>query len=101
MLTKSEGEIAVKLARKAIEECLGNGKKIKPDDLPSVFHEKRGVFVTLNRKIEKKELCGCIGRPYPVMKLGEAIITSAINAALDAPRFDPVIKEEINRVVIE
>ena len=101
MLTEQEGEIAVKLARKAIEECLGNGKKIKPEDLPYVFREKRGVFVTLNRKTEKKELRGCIGRPYPLMKLGDAIITSAINAALEDPRFDPVKKEEIDSIVIE
>jgi len=101
MLTKSEGEIAVKLARKSIEECLGNKKKIKPDDLPPVFREKRGVFVTLNKKTEKKELCGCIGRPYPIMQLGEAIITSAINAALEDPRFDHVKKEEMDSIVIE
>ena len=101
MLAKSEGEIAVKLARKAIEEYLGSGKKIKPVNLPSVFREKRGVFVTLNKKTEKKELRGCIGRPYPVMRLGEAIITSAINAALEDPRFDPVRKEEIDSIVIE
>jgi len=101
MLTEKEGEMAVKLARKAIEEYLVSGKKIKPDNLPSVFREKRGVFVTLNKKTEKKELRGCIGRPYPVMRLGEAIITSAINAALEDPRFDPVRKEEIGSIVIE
>jgi uncharacterized protein (TIGR00296 family) len=101
MLAKSEGETAVKLARKAIEEYLGSGKKIKPEDLPPVFREKRGVFVTLNKKTEKKELRGCIGRPYPIMPLGEAIITSAVNAALEDPRFDPVKKEEINDLVIE
>jgi uncharacterized protein (TIGR00296 family) len=101
MLTKSEGEMAVRLARKAIEECLKNSKKIKPDNLSPVFREKRGVFVTLNRKIEKKELRGCIGRPYPVMPLGEAIIASASNAALEDPRFDRVKKEELNDIVIE
>jgi uncharacterized protein (TIGR00296 family) len=101
MLTKSEGKIAVKLARKAIEEYLESGKKIKPENLPSVFREKRGVFVTLNKKTEKKELRGCIGRPYPVMPLGEAIIASAINAALEDPRFDPVRKEDIDSIVIE
>ncbi len=101
MLTEQEGDIAVKLARRAIEEYLGSGKKIKPDNLPPVFREKRGVFVTLNKTSEKKELRGCIGRPYPVMRLGEAIITSAINAALEDPRFDPVRKEEIDSIVIE
>jgi len=101
MLTRSEGELAVRLARKAIEECLKNGKKIKPDDLPAVFREKRGVFVTLNKKKNTKELRGCIGRPYPIMQLGEAIIVSAVNAAREDPRFYPVSKDEINDLIIE
>ena len=98
MLTKPEGELAVRLARGAIEECLNNGIKIKPDNLPEVFSEKRGVFVTLNTK---KELRGCIGRPYPILPLGEAIIVSAINAARDDPRFSPVKPEEIDGLTIE
>ncbi|MGB8215937.1 MAG: TIGR00296 family protein [Candidatus Methanoperedens sp.] len=101
MLTKQEGELAVRLARKAIEECLKNGKKINADNLPKVFKEKRGVFVTLNKKKGSKELRGCIGRPYPILPLGEAIIVSAINAARDDPRFHPVKPEEINDLVIE
>lgn len=101
MLSKSEGEMAVRLARRAIQECLSNKKKIKPDNLPPVFREKRGVFVTLNKRSDTKELRGCIGRPYPVMPLGEAIIASAANAALEDPRFDPVKKEELNDIVIE
>ncbi len=101
MLTKSEGEIAVRLARKAIQECIGNRKKIEADGLSPVFREKRGVFVTLNKRLKTNELRGCIGRPYPVMPLGEAIIASAINAALEDPRFDPVKKEEINDILIE
>jgi uncharacterized protein (TIGR00296 family) len=101
MLTKQEGELAVHLARKAIEECLKNGEKINPDNLPKVFKEKRGVFVTLNKKKEIKELRGCIGRPYPILPLGEAVIISAINAARDDPRFNPVKPEEIEDLVIE
>ncbi|MDP3104243.1 MAG: TIGR00296 family protein [Candidatus Methanoperedens sp.] len=105
MLSRSEGETAVRLARRAIQECLGNKIKIKPDNLPPVFREKRGVFVTLNKTPEliqgTKELRGCIGRPYPVMPLGEAIIASAANAALEDPRFDPVKKDELNDIVIE
>jgi len=56
MLIESEGEIAVRLARKAIQECIGNRKKIEPDGLPPVFREKRGVFVTLNKRSNTKEL---------------------------------------------
>jgi uncharacterized protein (TIGR00296 family) len=101
MLTKSEGELAVRLARQAIEECLNNGKKIRPKNLPGVFHENRGVFVTLNKNADSRELRGCIGRPYPVMPLGEAIILSAINAAREDPRFYPVEPDEIDDLVIE
>ena len=98
MLTKKEGELAVRLARKAIEEYIKKGVRIDPGDLPSVFRENRGVFVTLNKN---SELRGCIGRPYPVMPLGEAIIISAINAALEDPRFLPVKPEEIDKLTIE
>ncbi len=101
MLTKSEGEMAVQLARTAIQECLGSNKNIRTDNFPPVFREKRGVFVTLNKRSHTKELRGCIGRPYPVMPLGEAIIASAVNAALEDLRFDPVRKEELNDIVIE
>lgn len=101
MLTKSEGETAVRLARTAIKECLTKGKKIIPENLPHVFKEKRGVFVTLNKKIASKELRGCIGRPYPVLPLGEAIILSAINAAREDPRFYPVELQELDEIVIE
>jgi len=101
MLTKPEGELAVRLARRAIEECLNNATKIKPDSLPKVFQENRGVFVTLNQKRERKELRGCIGRPYPILPLGEAIILSAINAARSDPRFHPVEPEEVDELVIE
>ncbi len=101
MLTKSEGETAIRLARTAIKECLTKGKKITAENLPDVFKEMRGVFVTLNKKISSKELRGCIGRPYPVLPLGEAIIVSAINAAREDPRFYPVELQELNEIVIE
>lgn len=101
MLTKSEGEMAVRLARTAIKECLNNERKIEPENLPDIFKEKRGVFITLNKKTESKELRGCIGRPYPVLPLGEAIILSAINAAREDPRFHPVELQELDELVIE
>ncbi len=98
MLTKTEGELGVHLARRAIEECLRNKTKINPDNLPKIFRQKRGVFVTLNTE---KQLRGCIGRPYPILPLGEAIIVSAINASRDDPRFSPVKPQEIETLTIE
>lgn len=102
LLTEEEGRIALKLARRAIDEYLTTGKVLNPDNLPPVFHEKRGVFVTLNNRTgSEKTLRGCIGRPYPVMPLGEAIIISAINSATEDPRFNPVMLKELNSIEIE
>ncbi|MCS7118433.1 MAG: TIGR00296 family protein [Archaeoglobaceae archaeon] len=96
-LSIEEGEKAVKLARKAIEEYLETGKIIK-DRLEGVFSHKRGVFTTL---IEHGELRGCIGFPYPVKRLDEAIIESAISAAIDDPRFEPVKRWEMEKIIVE
>jgi uncharacterized protein (TIGR00296 family) len=96
-LTLEEGRRAVKLARKAIEEYLANRKIIK-ERLEGVFSQKRGVFTTL---IKHGELRGCIGFPYPIKRLDEAIIESAISAAVDDPRFEPVRLREMNEIIVE
>lgn len=99
MLTLEEGKCAVKLARSAIENYLKEGKIIEPRaDLPRVFSEKRGVFVTLNKN---KELRGCIGYPYPSIPLKNAIIDSAISAATRDPRFPSVTKSELKNISLE
>lgn len=102
LLTEKEGNIALELARRAIIEYLSSNKTIEADDFPSVFYKNRGVFVTLNKRINTtKELRGCIGRPYPVMLLGDAIIISAINAATEDPRFMSVTIKEMDDIEIE
>ncbi len=100
MLTEEEGKEGLKLARAAIEKYLSENIKIKAgdEDLPAIFEEKRGVFVTLNKY---GELRGCIGYPYPIFKLKDAIIDAAISAAVNDPRFPRVTKEELGDIVIE
>jgi hypothetical protein len=46
-------------------------------------------------------LRGCIGYPYPVFKLKDAIIDAAISAAVGDPRFPPVTKREFEDVTVE
>ncbi|MDD1689265.1 MAG: TIGR00296 family protein [Methanoregula sp.] len=97
LLTPEEGHMALRSARGAIEYICA--KKPKPAlKLTPVFNEKRGVFVTLSKD---GELRGCIGLPYPVMPLGEAIEHAAGAAALEDPRFPPVRKEELDQVTVE
>ena len=99
MLTEAEGIEGLKLARTAIETYLSEGVKIEAwEGLPAVFHDKRGVFVTLNKH---GALRGCIGYPYPVFKLKDAIIDAAISAAVNDPRFPPVTKDELGAITIE
>lgn len=97
LLTKEEGEKAVKLARRAIETFLTTREVIK-DRYTGVFEEKRGVFTTLTKN---HMLRGCIGFPYPIKRLDEAIIESAIAAATEDPRFPPVKPEEMDEIIVE
>ena len=94
-----EGKRGLELARAALEHYLSENVKLKaPDNLPASFDEERGVFVTLNKF---GALRGCIGYPYPVFTLKDAIIEAAISAAVGDPRFPKVTKEEFREVTIE
>jgi uncharacterized protein len=96
-LTDEEGLLAVRSARATIEHVVAKRQKTAMKFTP-VFEEKRGVFVTLT---ENGMLRGCIGLPYPVMPLGEAIVHAAGAAALEDPRFPPVKKEELTSISLE
>jgi uncharacterized protein (TIGR00296 family) len=98
MLTLEEGKIAVRLARDTLVSYIQNKKMIEQKELPPVFNEKRGVFVTIH---EEGELRGCIGYPEPVLPLGKAIVDSAINACSRDPRFPCVRPSELQRVELE
>jgi uncharacterized protein len=97
LLTSDEGLMAVRSARAAIEQVVAKKPEV-PLKLTRVFREKRGVFVTLTKN---GALRGCIGLPYPVMPLGEAIVHAAGAAALEDPRFPPVKKDELDSVSLE
>ena len=85
------------LARQAMETAVRDERQTPPS-LPPIFSEKRGVFVTLT---ERGELRGCIGLPYPVMPLAEAIREAAASAALRDPRFPPVEPADLPGIHVE
>lgn len=97
--TDEEGEFAVKLARKAVEDHFG-GKVTHLKIIPEKFKNDSGAFTTINT-YPHKELRGCIGFPEPVMPLYEAIIKSAVYAATEDPRFPPVQEDELGSVIFE
>jgi uncharacterized protein (TIGR00296 family) len=102
-LTPEEGEFLISLARNTVKQYLETGKAPKP---PKETHKKLfehcGVFVTINSIGHgEKELRGCIGYPYPTSPLVEAVIDSAVNAATEDPRFEPMTLTELGHVVFE
>jgi uncharacterized protein (TIGR00296 family) len=100
-LTLSEGTYLVKLARRTIEASFTRSK-VDRSDAPPKTREVCGVFVTLNtvRGVEK-QLRGCIGYPYPIKPLAEAVNDVAEAAAFEDPRFPQLTKKELGEIIIE
>ena len=96
-LSPIEGRLAVRLARTALESRI-RGDCMNPESLPPIFSEKRGVFVCVKRH---GELRGCIGFPYPMLPLGDAIMQAAVAAVTEDPRFAPVGPREIGDLSVE
>jgi uncharacterized protein len=102
-LTQEEGKFLIQLARNTVKQYLKTGKALKPPkETSKKLFSRCGVFVTINSLLgQAKELRGCIGYPYPTSPLVEAVIDSAINAATEDPRFEPLSQDELEKVVFE
>ena len=99
-LTEEQGKYLVALARRTIERALSDQQDSeKPDvDLPSIYDEKRGTFVTLTIG---GNLRGCIGHIIPQESLIAGIKINAINAAFRDPRFRRLTKGEFEKIHVE
>ena len=89
----------VKLARYSLEYYVLHGQKSKlPADLPAeLLNYKAGVFVSLKKD---GQLRGCIGTISPVTKcVADEILRNAISACSEDPRFEPVRKDELGKLV--
>lgn len=92
-LTKEQGEELVRLARSTVDAFVRGEDIANPEAWTEPFlREARGTFVTL--KELDGELRGCIGFPYPVKQLGEAVVEAAISASAYDPRFPKVEPRE-------
>ncbi|MCW3988755.1 MAG: TIGR00296 family protein [Candidatus Bathyarchaeota archaeon] len=101
-LDPEEGAFLVGFARGSIEAALGGGEPPSLGDVSEKLRTDCGVFVTLNKVSgPTHSLRGCIGFPYPVMPLVDAVSEAAVSAALRDPRFQPVSLEEMGSVAVE
>jgi MEMO1 family protein len=98
--SKSEKQKLLALARQSIIDYLNNGevKVLDKNQLPKVFMEKYGAFVTLNLN---GNLRGCIGRMQPEQEIYKTIQEMAVAAAIHDTRFDPLSIDEIDKIDIE
>jgi len=99
VVSKEDQALLLQLARNAIQAALRQGGKKLPavGSLSPLLREKRGTFVTL----WTEDLRGCIGFPYPVKPLAEAVQEAAVSAAFQDPRFPPLGAEELEGLEIE
>jgi uncharacterized protein (TIGR00296 family) len=101
-LSLDEGVFLVGLARRTIESVLGGGRPPSTSEAPEATKRHCGVFVTLNRvRGGEHELRGCIGYPYPVKALVEAVVDVSQGAAFEDPRFPSVKAAEMDEIVVE
>ncbi len=98
-LNYHDGKVIVKLARQTVEKFLEKGKFELVKAERKSLQGKSRAFVTINTHPERL-LRGCIGftSPFP---LYEVVQRAAHAAAFEDPRFPPITKEELERVVFE
>ena len=97
-LSNELGKKLTDYSRKTINTYFIELKTLEPLYDPVILQEKAGIFCTL-RKFG--QLRGCIGYPYPSNPLGEALVQSTIQAAVEDPRFQPVTGKELKDITIE
>lgn len=97
-LSPEEKKELLRIARQAIQEFVEKNKTLDyKTDNPNLLIE-RGGFVTLKKD---GQLRGCIGFIEPVLPLYETVIRTAIYAATQDARFEPVTKEELKDLELE
>jgi len=110
-LTEEDKKQLLVLARKSIVHFLDKREmlEVSDDTLSDRLKVPRAAFVTLNKIVEPRlpgprpsyQLRGCIGDIFPRQPLYKSVISNAVNAAVNDPRFYPVSKDELNDIVIE
>jgi AmmeMemoRadiSam system protein A len=91
-LIESDQQQLLRLARRALEAAVRDGRLPEAEACPPALAEKRGAFVTIHKA---GRLRGCIGYIEALKPLHQTVAECAVAAALRDPRFDPVEPEEL------
>ena len=97
-LSDQDKETLLNIAKTVIESK-ARGKPLPEFAVDSqVLKEKRGAFVTINKR---GQLRGCIGYIQAYKPLYQTVEEMAAQAAFHDPRFDPVTERELPDIEIE
>lgn len=86
------------IARTSIDAAVKGKKPSEPDGISKKLKEPYGIFVTINKH---GNLRGCIGRIIGDQPLYLSCQQMARAAALEDPRFPPIIQDELKDLEIE
>ncbi len=97
-LSEAQKAALLATARRALEAAV-EGREYTPPAAPGGrIAQLQGAFVTLKRH---GDLRGCIGRFEPTDSLQITVADMARSAALEDPRFAPLLREELEGLEIE
>ncbi len=97
-LSQSQKRELLRMARRAIETYLTQGKTPQAQPADARFLRPGAAFVTLTHE---GELRGCIGCTEPAYPLCRTVSECAIAAAVSDPRFPPLKASELKEVNLE
>jgi AmmeMemoRadiSam system protein B/AmmeMemoRadiSam system protein A len=98
MLNKNQKKRLLEIARNSIETYLKTGKKLEVTETEPLLVKEMGSFVTLSKF---GQLRGCIGNLEGKQPLYLTVRDMAVEAAVDDPRFPPLVFSELKDVKIE
>ena len=103
MLILKEGKKLVEIARKELDSYFKD-QEIKKLDIKinKNLKKRAGVFVSLHTYPDNN-LRGCIGIGFPLAKMSllESVREAVKASAFEDPRFMPLIKDELDKIIIE
>ncbi|MFN8404585.1 MAG: AmmeMemoRadiSam system protein A [Anaerolineales bacterium] len=99
-LTPEEQQTLLRLAREGMTQRVRGEKlsRLELSDLPVKLREEGASFVTLTKR---GELRGCIGALEAYQPLAQDVREHAVAAAMEDPRFLPVVESELGAIQIE
>jgi len=97
-LGEKEQKALLQVARRTLEAHVTGRPVPRPHAGSEKLLQKRGLFVTLEKR---GELRGCIGYIKPVLPLADAVAEMTVSASSRDPRFPPVTQQELADIHIE